>query len=331
MLASSTALFVISSPLQLINAVEARDRFHAGAHTTLLFIFKKSIDIKQIQPILDQHWSQVHYFRWRKISRLFYPLMLARLLKTPPNVGRVYLGYPFNIRAHLANTCQTETWLLDDGTFTLWVNDQLAEIKSELWKSRSLADYVFGRRVSTSYLKQTTFFTCYDIAPKQGQPVVHNDFRCLKSRISADVPVADEILFIGTPVEKNLVENTSAFLTLMRQVKSFYGSKRVVYAAHRYEDVASRTQQLAALGVDVVQFDTSLEVAFFNAASRPAEIASFTSSALSNLHQIYGFTARSFRVPSSMTPPERRNVFKLLYEDIGRRDITITELQESVK
>jgi hypothetical protein len=324
-------LFVVSSPLQLINAVEARDRFHTNEHTTLLFIFKKTIDIKQIQPILDQHWSQVHYFRWSKLTRLFYPLVLARLLKTLPKIARVYLGYPFNIRAHIANTCQEETWLLDDGTFTLWVNDQLAEIKSDLWKSRSIADHILGRRVSTQYLKQTTFFTCYNIVPKQGQPVVHNDFRCLKSRISADVPVSDEVLFIGTPVEKNLVENTDAFIALMHQVKSFYGSQQVVYAAHRYENVAERQRQLAELGINVVQFDTSLEVAFFNAESRPAEIASFTSSALSNLHQIYGFTSRSFRVPSSMTPLARRDVFKLLYEDIGRRDITITDLQESSK
>lgn len=327
---SNTALFVISSPLQLINAVEARDRFHANKHTTLLFIFKKSIDIKQIQPILDDNWSQVNYFRWSKLTRLFYPLLLARLLKTLPQVARVYLGYPFNIRAHLANSCLADSWLLDDGTFTLWVNDQLGETKSELWKSRSLADYVFGRRVSTDYLKRITFFTCYDIAPKQGQTVVHNDFRCLKTRISADVPAADEILFIGTPVEKNLVENTEAFIALMQQVKSFYGNKKVKYAAHRYEDVAARQSQLSSLGIDVVQFDTSLEVAFFKADSRPAEIASFTSSALSNLHQIYGFAARSFRVPSAMTPLARRDVFKLLYEDIRRREIAITDLQEGV-
>lgn len=324
---ADTQLYVISSPLQLVNAIEARDRFHSGQRNLLLFIYRKTIDIEQIKDLVDEQWSEVHYFRWSALSRLLYPLILRRLFRNHTNFNRVYLGYPYNIRAHLANTLSAENWLLDDGTFTLWLNDQLDSSSAEIWKSRRFTDYLFGRQVDTLFLKAVHFFTSYDIQPIQGQPVIKNDFRCLKCYID-DKTDGGDVLFIGTPVEGKMVSSTEELVHYMSQVKAFYPGRKVRYAAHRYEDLAQRQAQLSGLGIEVFRFGQPLEVEFFKSRTLPSEICSFTSSALGNLQQIYGFDARSFRIPDQSIPNEHRDVFRVLYSDLERRGIPITLLRK---
>ena len=317
-------LYVISSPLQLINAIEARERFTHDGKDVLIYIYRKQTDIDQVSGILDESWAEIRYFGLSTFTRLFYPLILRRILKEG-GIKRVYLGYPYNIRAHIANTCHVETWLLDDGTFTLWLNDELGKPDSTLWNKPSISDVLLGRKVDLSYLRQMSFFSTYGIQPPQGQGLIHNDFRGLKNKIT-EKPINEEVLFIGTPVEGKMLRSLEVFLATMRQVKAFYGNRKVFYALHRHEETAARTEQLEPLGISPIRFETPLEVACYQNSTAPFEIASFTSSALSNLHDIYGFSARSFRAADTDMLPERRDIFALLYQDLEKRQIPITDL-----
>lgn len=320
-------LYVISSPLQLINAIEARERFPHSGEDVLLYIYRKQADLDSVSGILDKQWAEIKYFSLSAFTRLFYPLLLRRLLEKN-TIDRVYLGYPYNIRAHIANVCDVETWLLDDGTFTLWLNEELSKASSELWKPPSIADRLLGRRVDLSYLNKIVLFTTYDIQTPQSQVVVRNDFSRIKSQIT-EKPAGEEVLFIGTPVEGRMLPSLEHFLSAMKQVRAFYGQRKIVYALHRHEDEKLRQAQLEPFGISTVRFNTPLEVACYERRDAPFEIASFTSSALGNLHDIYGFSARSFRVPEQNLISERKEIFNTLYADLKKRQIPITTLSET--
>ncbi|MBV1870767.1 MAG: alpha-2,8-polysialyltransferase family protein [Gammaproteobacteria bacterium] len=319
-------LYVISSPLQLINAIEARERFTHSGDDVLIYIYRKQADLDSVSGILDKQWADISYFGLSTFTRLFYPQLLRHLFKKN-TIDRVYLGYPYNIRAHIANVCDVDTWLLDDGTFTLWLNEELSKPASELWQPPSIADRLLGRHVDLSYLHKVVFFTTYDIQPPQSQLVVRNDFSCIKRQIVAKL-AGEEVLFIGTPVEGRMLSSLEDFLSAMKQVRAFYGQRKVVYALHRHEDEKMRRAQLEPLGISTVRFDTPLEVACYEREDAPFEIASFTSSALANLHDIYGFSARSFRVPEQALIKERKEIFNTLYADLEKRQIPITTLSE---
>lgn len=320
-------LYVISSPLQLINAIEARERFPHSGEDVLLYIYRKQADLDSVSGILDKQWAEIKYFSLSAFTRLFYPLLLRRLLEKN-TIDRVYLGYPYNIRAHIANVCDVETWLLDDGTFTLWLNEELSKASSELWKPPSIADRLLGRRVDLSYLNKIVLFTTYDIQTPQSQVVVRNDFSRIKSQIT-EKSAGEEVLFIGTPVEGRMLPSLEHFLSAMKQVRAFYGQRKIVYALHRHEDEKLRQAQLEPFGISTVRFNTPLEVACYERRDAPFEIASFTSSALGNLHDIYGFSARSFRVPEQNLISERKEIFNTLYADLKKRQIPITTLSET--
>ena len=321
-------LYVISSPLQLINAIEARDYFSHSGQDALIYIYRKQADLDQVRGLIDKNWCDVQYFRLNSFRRLFYPLILRRILGKR-SIERVYLGYPYNIRAHIANTCNVDTWLLDDGTFTLRLNKELGEVQSPLWKAPSLSDRLFGRRVDLSYLKKVSFFTNYDIHPPQGQSVIQNNFASIKSRISVQ-NTGEHILFIGSPIEGLMLPSKEQFLLLIKKIQAFYGSRKIVYALHRLEDLGVRKDQLESLGITVVLFDTPLEVALYQEGPAPFEVASFVSSALGNLHQIYGISARSFLLPESDIMEEHKEAISKLYKDFEKRQIGRASCRERV-
>ncbi|MBV1872959.1 MAG: hypothetical protein KUG83_10475 [Gammaproteobacteria bacterium] len=290
----------------------------------LLYIYSKTKDLDQVKGLLDKGWPDVKYFRWNSFSRLFYPFILYRTLGKH-TIERVYLGYPYNIRAHIANTCNTDTWLLDDGTFTLRLNKDLGEPQSALWKAPSLADRLLRRRVGASYLKRVSFFTNYDISPPQGQSVVQNKFASIKSQIIAQ-DSGEHVLFIGSPIESLTYPCEKLFLELMKKIQGFYKGREITYALHRLESIHQREAQLGPLGIRVVRFETPLEVAIYEEGVSPYEVASFVSSALGNLHQIYGISARSFILPEESILGDHKEAITKLYNDFEKRKISVIDL-----
>ena len=317
-------LYVISSPLQLLNAIEARECFKHSGSDVLIYIYRKPADLDQLSGILDDQWTGIRYFKLSAIKRLFYPMMLRSFLSKKP-IDRIYLGYPYNIRAHIANAFHAETWILDDGTFTLRLNEDLLKTDSAYWKSSSIADRLLGRLVDLSYLKTVSFFTCYDIAPPHGQKVIHNDYHAIKKQISKQI-LDEEVLFIGSPIEGIMLPSNGKFISLMKQVSEFYGKRKIIYALHRLEDEKIRKAQLEQMGITVKKFKTPLEAACYQENITPFEVASFLSSALSNLHQIYGFNARAFRLPESDFDLKNQQAVSNLYNDLDKRKIPMTIL-----
>jgi hypothetical protein len=318
-------VFIASSPLQLFNCVEARNRFHQNQDNHLLFVYKKTIDLEQARPLLDDRWASKAFFKWTKFSRLLYGFTLRSYLKRFRTAESLYLGYPYNIRAHFANSLDARVWIVDDGNYSVWLFEQLDKQKSEIWRAPSLMDRLLRRRVSTEYLKRAGFFTAYPLLEKKSHEVICNDFRGIKATLQ-EVRQAEGVAFIGSPVIGALVSTESQFLAVMTQVSKHFCGQRIRYLAHRYENVDYLRRLLKGLNFEVIRCSTLVELQFALDGFKPRVAVSLFSSALVNLGLIYDIPMTAFRVPDDWIPPKRKDICRLIYKQLEQDGVSITPL-----
>lgn len=320
-------LYIASSPLQLFNCVEARDRCHPDDENHLLFVYKKAIDLEQARPLLDERWASKAFFKWTPCSRLLYGFTLQGYLKRFKTSENLYLGYPFNIRAHFANSLDARVWIVDDGNYSVWLVGQLDNPEADIWRHPSVVDRLFRRRVSTEYLQRAGFFTTYPLAQSSGREVIFNDFRGLRANLGR-LSQTGEVIFIGSPIIGNVVRNEAQFLALMTQVSRYFNGRNIRYVAHRYEDVDRLRDLLEGLPFEVVRFSTLIELQFVMDGHRPLAVASVMSSALLNLGLIYDLPMTAFRVPEAWIPECRKNAVEVVYEQMEKDGVSVMPVTE---
>lgn len=323
--AARNNLFVVSSPLQLFNAIEARDRFHAADANRLLVIWTRDIDRAQMLPLLDDRWREVRWYRFKGWRRSLYALALRPWLRAQQPVDTLYIGYPYNVRAHIANTLgTTRTVLVDDGHATLEITDYLADPVLRRRDDPHPGDRLFGRHTGMDYAATLHVFSVYALPGWPAERYVHNDFRAFRARVAA-LPAGDTLLFIGSPLAGNLVPGPDDEVALLHAMARHYAPRPVRYAAHRYEDLA-RLQALPGLAnVTFMRYDTLLEYALFREGILPARIATFCSSAIDTLTRIYPVGAEVLRIPEARMLPGKRAWFEELYRNYASRGITVTD------
>ncbi|WP_273204225.1 hypothetical protein [Marinobacter subterrani] len=315
-------LFIASSPLQLFNCVEARNRFHQNEDNHLLFIFKKAIDLEQAQPLLDENWASKAFFKWTACSRLLYGFTLQPYLRRFKATKNLYLGYPYNIRAHFANTLDARVWIVDDGNYSVWLVGQLDKHEGDIWRHPSVGDRLLRRQVSTDYLHHAGFFTTYPLTDSAEREVIFNDFRGVRAEFK-ELSQTEDVIFIGSPVIGTVVRTESQFRVLMAQVSAYFNNRKIRYVAHRYEDLDRLRDMLEGLPFEVVRFSTLIELQFLLDGRKPRAVASVMSSALVNLGLIYDIPMTAFRVPKSWIPEPRKDAVCMVYEQLARDGVSM--------
>lgn len=324
--ANAPVVFVVSSPLQLFNAMEARDRFHSGQPAHLLVIWKKDIDKLQMEALLDEGWASRRWLRHGGWARAWYAQLLAPWLKSLAGASVVYLGYPLNVRAHVANVLNPpRIVLLDDGHATLHLMKLLSDPAYRAIRSPGLQDRLLGRRIGIGYTDRAELFTVYrpDFWPESR--IIPNDFRAFRAR-TASLPRSGKLLFIGSDLVGNVIPDTATEERLFAAMRAHYAGREVVYSAHRYEDVEALRASRGLAGMPVVRYPTLLEYALYREGTLPAGIATFCSSAVDTLTDIYGLPAEVLVIPEAWLKPEKVVAMRALYANYRQRGIPLISL-----
>lgn len=318
---------VVGSPLQLLNAIEARQRFHQDHHCTLLLIWSHDIDRQQMSALLDQDWQQVHVFEAHKWFRLFYPYLMSVVLEPLRGVDYLYLGYPFKVRAHIANTLQAQqVRFLDDGNASLTLAEQLRSPTLIKKHQPKLHDVLLSRKISIDYAKTATFFTLYPDMVWPRDQVIANDYRMLRQQIARQ-PTNLDVLFVGSAVAGAVV-SVAQEKQLIEAMAVYYAGQQVIYALHRFEDQAYFEREFAHTSLRFVRFDTAIEVALCQAQVYPQRIASFCSSALTTLSLLYGGQTEVLAIPSTWMEADVAARLDVIYQDFARSGIHIRHFLE---
>ncbi|MDX5298654.1 MAG: hypothetical protein LPK85_06860 [Gammaproteobacteria bacterium] len=320
-------LYVVSSPLQLFNALEARERFHAGQVNRLLYLYRKPIDRAQAEVLVDAGWNSVHYLRLNSLLRLFYPIWFAIWRwRWARHVRRVYLGYLPNLRAHIANTLRAEVWVVDDGHLSVAQNAGIAD--GSLRSRVSLADRLLGRKTGLGYLTRAHVFSAYPSAGLDPARYTFNDYACFRRR-TAHLPTRPGCVFIGTPLQDILSHADQVYPDLLAQICDHYAGQRVCYAAHRYEDLEVVRAACRGLPVDVVRFDTLIEWQFAKDGACPEEISTLLSSAIDTLSLLYPVRARLFVLPDAWIRADKRDICHHIARQAHASGVLLTPLTAS--
>lgn len=289
---------MVRTPLQCFNAIEARDRFHAGENNILLAYCGSKADHNLIRQLQGDEWSEVRYKRFSGITKRLYGWQLKRWLSKLPPIDTLYIGLISHLPLHIANTLQpSRLRLLDDGNETLLFARRIKELReSHKTPSPRLLDKLLALNIDRKILLNAEFFSMFDTSI-YGIPHINNDYRVFRNRVKA-LEERNEVMFIGSNLIGTYFRDEAAFLKRLERVKSFFSDRKLTYCPHRYESRELRLK-IAKLGFELFEPSTIMEHAFLSAGWRPALLASFRSTAVDTLGLIYGIPGCMLEVSSN--------------------------------
>ena len=298
--------FFVFSPLQLINAVEAKESLSLSGNT-LIIVRENSLfwPMSVYRPLVDTAaWDAVHYVfvhdhetvkKFGKV-RWFYLrwLLRQRIDRLIASLGRseaLFMGrYYEPIHRHIGNTLPHETlYLLDDGTDTLFVNKlrQGLVAAPALSLKEKVSLFLLGLR--NQQADSVTFFSAYDMPVRTDDRFILNRYPNFRSRIAHAAPT-EEIWFLGQPLTLDGFMAKNTYLDYLASAKAFYAGRRFVYLPHGREQKEDVDEIKRALDCDVRRYGLPIEVVLGAATERPKEVTSFFTSAIQNCSLMFGDT-----------------------------------------
>lgn len=328
-------LFVIDTPLQLLNAIEARHHFGIGPSPLLILkwnfwpktaferllnelewkgitwfemdaikpAFRHSLlDAKTVDRINEYVWTWQQYLRRRNLEktiRQFGPV--DRLIAG----SLINLGYMCHVVNYVPSN---EIIAVDDGTFTL----DVAKFRSEKIEDnnqapssgyiKSIKKLIRERYVEwyTQQPRSIRFFTAYDVSFGPEDNVATNKYDWLKSRITKGNENG-QIYFLGQPLIEDGYLDEATYFGYLEKIYLYFGGKSIFYLPHKRESARTVSIVENRLRLPIKRFNEPIEIALALGKTLPSTLASFHCSALESCAKIFGDT---FKTAAFYLPPE---------------------------
>jgi len=294
-------VYIAASPLQLISAIEARNRFKGNKHTFVVFLTNIPRQTSFIEAIVKMFITEdeIIYVDYKnKLSSAIGKMnLLKRLQKTRFDNAFVAHFAEFFMRLYICNLNYKSLFLLDDGTATLVYNKQLTEKVTCVRCSIKLAfkgvtKYIFllKNRFNIERKVEINWFTMFDFNPSNDNIYIRHKFEYLKSKYinSTSVTANNKVYFIGPGlVHDNIVKSNDIYIELVKKIRTQYSQFEFIYLPHRLENLDDLVILTRDTDIQIVQFDNVLEVAFISNNIVPRHICSFYSTALYSLKLLY--------------------------------------------
>ncbi len=279
-------LFIVKSPLQLMNAIEAKEYFRSKNNILVLMNANATND-KQMQTVLAlSKWDKIiTYAPSNKGSTLLEQVKLIRALKKE-SYHYLFTGdYGTFNQVLMANLTVDDYYLIDDGTKSIEIHKQLLNpLKVSLSKKLKLLRYtLFG--LKTSIQKPINFFTCYNLTQIKDEQIIPNNYDYLQSIFTPQEGQDEVIYLLGQNIDNKWMKK-GKYIEYLQKIKSHY-SKKIIYMPHRHEIISDELKELFDENFVLQYNDIPIEIYFLEKNIYPSHIISFTSSALFNLDKIY--------------------------------------------
>ncbi len=297
-----SAVFLIATPLQALNAIEARRHFKLAGEQCQLVRFHSASEAndRQTEDMLEQaDWARIHTIShggkgFRSWKQRFDEV--NAVVRSADRGEYLFLGdYADDLMRHFAHALRRrKVVVLDDGNSTLSINRS----RRDPAVPYHFMPHSFGQRVkhliktracgmNRSLFDELTFFTVYDLEDDHRTAIVPNTYQHLRGRLRL-ASRGDETFFLGDALpDKNLMSEDAYFGYLERALKHLEESS-VVYMAHRLEKAAKLGKIESRFGIPVRESTMPIECRICLAASVPKLIAGFVTSALDSCRILCG-------------------------------------------
>jgi hypothetical protein len=319
-------LFLVESPLQLVNAREAQRHFQILPSDSLLLVLKgvSALNHQQTLALIQEaDWFSVKSMGHAQSVASFIVSnrrVRAWLARWRGQVDQVIIGdiRPRFMR-HVANGLGQPVVLLDDGTATLTVADKRRQNISPNGKYARGWRRFLNKRTLLGHrdhdIPSLTFFTTFNFEVPVQDRVVRHQYAGLRESMAGHqrLPVW---YFIGCPlVEMGIVSRTRYQAYLEHIAGQF--SETVCYIPHRREDIQRVRGLATSLHWQVKSFDKPLELALLERGDLPLGLIGLYSTALDNGYTLFGeqLPIYSYEIPGEdILVPERKMITVRIYD-----------------
>jgi len=287
-------LFIIRSPLQLINSLEAIEYFNLKNNILVIIYNNTNNTNTQMDNLISMYeWKEIiRVNEKQKRSKYFEYIAFVKKLK---NTKYNYLFFSNLGSIHkllLANIKREKTIYLDDGVETItrykkvFVPNKLNQLKF-----RQLRFLLAGLKV---HIKDNIdLFTYFDLEPFRNSKIIKNTLLNFQKKYLIDTQVDNNIYFLGQPLVKtNLLKEEDYFLYL-DYVLSLYDDK-IIYIPHRTEIISDRLNSYVSSKFEIRDINMPIELYFLEQKIYPNHIISFMTTALFTLSTMYKKTKFSY-------------------------------------
>jgi|GEM_PF-3324220 len=315
------SLFLVKSPLQLLNAVEARHHFSLKKEECVLVVMSDRKNYPQMIKLINeqQQWCDVivldkvsvfirrdNISKYNKIhsanmpfseiqkSSFFALIKLIKLAKIYKDVNYLFVGDSHNavIRGFINKSTPKKTVLLDDGVGAIYmagirkqrhkdVPNIKLKKKIKIWLKR------FFQGLDDRQSDSVCFFSAYNLDVADRDDLVLNEYHYLRSKIDA-LKSTDYVLFLGSPLSEVGLMSESDYIRQLKMVCKDYEGTKIIYVSHRRENKQKLDLINIIENIEVVSFDYPIEYQLTVYGPLPKSVISFVTSALENLRLIMG-------------------------------------------
>ena len=321
-------LFIVRSPLQIINSLEAIEYFKLK-NNVLIIIYN---DTDNTNTQMD---NLISLYKWKKIIRMNEKKKRSKYFE--------YIAFTYQIKKEvfnylffsnlgsihkllLANIKRKHTYYLDDGveTITRYNNVFLPNKLNEI-KFRQLRFLFAGLKISIK--DDIHFFTYFDLKPFRNSKIIQNNLTHFQKKYLTSTKEDDDIYLLGQPlVSQKFLSEENYFLYLDLILKEF--DKKIIYIPHRSETISKRLYSYESDKFEIRNINMPIELYFLENEIYPLNIVSFMTTAFFTLQKLYNKTNLSYvYIPSSKITKRQDDVagaYKLI-ETLNIKKIEIKD------
>ncbi len=324
-------IFIVRSPLQVINAIEAKEHFKLDNTLLVLMFNPNDINTKQMKEAAQlSQWDETLIYEKssEKSSLLSQIKLIKRLAKEQYDF--LFSGDFGTINQILiANLRAEHIYLIDDGTRTITVHDMLSKKKKLSFSKRvKLLRYrLFGLKES---IKQTiNFFTCYGIKPIGDESIVQNEYRFVQTKYLSNAVHDSKIYLLGQNLTEVKCMDDATYISYIKKIIAYY-KEEIIYIPHRSEIISDDLKSLFNENFKLQENQGPIELVLLMQKVYPSRIVSFISSALFTLNKIYPETKIDAVWIHEEDLVSYRDVIKNCYTFFDNTTINIVDLNEKV-
>lgn len=289
-------IFIVASPLQLLNCIEAANYFKTKNNILIFLINSDISNEKQMKKLLNiSKWNKILYIvlPQTNLDRIFFPYKIQKkLLKYKQSfIEKLFVGeFRSEHIIHIANYLNAQkAYLVDDGLAMLSYNEIITQ-KSNREKIRKIIYSCFGYKLE---IIDFTFFTIFDLNKDN---IVKNNFSYIKQSINTK-KIESTVYFIGQPLVELSMISKANFKNKLKKIINYYESKSFIFILHRRQNEQLIKELSIELDFSYKRFDHLIELEMLNSAVIPSDFATFYSTAIMTLPKILSDCAyKAFKI-----------------------------------
>lgn len=323
-------LFIVRSPLQLLNAIEAKRYFNLS-HSVLLIIHNtNTANSSQMESLITlslfEEIIHVESNHLSKISKFSAQYFLIKKLQNN-HYDHVFTGdYGTINQIILANLHLNTLYLLDDGTMTLITHQTKLNPNHPIkWNKRiKLLRYkLFG--LKTTHHHTVHLFTGFTLQPHSSEKIIINNYDFLKTTYLQTAQKDASLYLLGQPMTEAKYMSDDTYIDYLKRIINHY-NKTIIYVPHRTEIISDNLKALVNENFILQKNEGPIEIVFLSKRIYPMHVVSFYSTALFNLKKIFETTTIEAIKFNNDDLLRGEKTIELCYTQLAEMGIPVIEL-----